>query len=257
MTGGSVGRICPPEHKHGETLTCRLSHRCTCEDCRAAARDRSYWRRHMIAAGRTDAFDSLVPARGVQRRIQALMAIGWSQSALAPRIGYGQPTITRWLQVDRVHRSTHDSVARSYEELSVRRPEAETTPQRMSVNRTLALAARRGYSPPLAWDDIDTDPHPAELTGDDTIIDEVAVALAIAGEPVTLTPLERHAVVRVLNARGMNDRRIADHTGVDIRTIGRDRKLLGIEAAEPEYKIHVLSKAEVARIPGQTRAFAA
>lgn len=256
MSERTEGRVCPPDHKHGETLTCRYTHKCSCADCLIAARDYGYWRRHMLAAGRTDVFDSLIPARGVRRRIEALMAIGWSQSALAAHVGHRQVVITQWLRNEFVQRSTHIRVAEVYERLSVMTPPTDTKSQRMSVNRTLALARRRGYAPPLAWDDIDNDHGPAETTGED-VVDDVAVALAISGQRVTLTVRERHIVVRELNARGMNDGRIAEHTGVDVRTIGRDRKLLGIEPAEPEYKIHLISHAEAARIPGQTRAFAA
>ena len=29
--------VCPPDHKHGETLTCYGKHKCRCGDCRSIA----------------------------------------------------------------------------------------------------------------------------------------------------------------------------------------------------------------------------
>ena len=225
--------ICPPHHRHGKTLTCGTAHSCDCSDCREAVRDYAYWRTHMHASGRSHLIDSLVPSTGTRRRIQALMTLGWSQSRLAVRMGRTQATVSSWFTNDYVKRSTHNTVARLYTELSDTRPTARTTADRMSINRTIALATRRGWARPIDWDDIDTDPAPHlnPTTPDDvTIVDTVAVELATEGAHVTLTTAERHAAVRVLHARGYSDTEIARMLRCADRTILRDRKLLDLPA---------------------------
>jgi hypothetical protein len=100
-----------------------------------------------------------VPAIGAQRRIQALMALGWSSQAIATAAGQphrnyvlrilngqkGKPTL--W-----VERKTHAWVSAVYEELSMRLPDGPY------ADRTRQYAAAQGYAPPLAYDCID-DPN--------------------------------------------------------------------------------------------------
>ena len=150
-----MGTLCPPDHNHGETLTCTTSHGCTCSDCRTAHREYSYWRRHMIEAGRADVLNSRVDPTGARRRIQALMCLGWSQVQIATHAGTTQTVISAHLYNRWITRNGHDRIATVYELLSARIPATDTTSQRMSVHRTRALARRNGWAPPLAWDDID------------------------------------------------------------------------------------------------------
>lgn len=222
--------ICPPDHKHAETLTCVTAHRCTCEDCRAAKRDYNFWRIHMIAAGRADVIDRLVPATGTRRRIQALMTVGWSQSALSHHIGHRQTRISEWLRADTVRGSTHHRVAAVYEELSDTIPDTTTTRQRMSVNRTRALAARNGWARPIDWDDIDNDPAPPTAEPARDAVDDVAVLLATEGQQVCLNPSERRQVVGRLHARGYNDTDIARFAMCTTRQVLRIRAELGLLA---------------------------
>lgn len=223
-----TGYVCPPDHKHAETLTCRTSHLCSCDDCKAHHRDYQFWRRHMIASGRTDAFDSLLPATGTRRRIEALMAIGWSQNALAAHLDTPQASISEWLRRRYVRTSTALLVADIYEPLSVTRPPTDTPSQRMSVHRTIALAKRRGYAGPFDWDDIDTDLAPADPSDVEILVDEVAIDLALTGNRVQLTTAERHVAVRTLHRRGYNDQEMAGMLHVVDRTILRDRQALDL-----------------------------
>lgn len=232
-----TGDVCPPDHKHGENLTCTTKHACTCPDCRTAHRDYSFWHRHMVASGRTDLINSLVPATGTRRRIEALMSLGWSQSALSAHLGHSQGRISTWLQVATVRRSTHVLVAAAYEPLSVQRPTADTKAQRMSVNRTLALAKRRGYAGPFDWDDIDTDFGPRlSLVADVDVVDELAVQFALDGHQVKLTRKERHLAVTALNGRNYNDVEVAAMLRVSTKTIERDREDLGLPANRGTYE---------------------
>lgn len=123
-----------------------------CPACLAAAaayqRDRYYRRRvQRQPSGR-------VPVIGVIRRIQALQRLGWTRAELSARLGKSHAYLSVATSPNRkwVNQATHDAIDRLYQELCM-------TPG-MSV-RAKVWAARRGYVPPLAWDDIDNpDEHP-------------------------------------------------------------------------------------------------
>ena len=221
--------ICPPDHRHGATTTCATRHRCRCNDCKAARRDYMYWHRHMTAAGRVGVFNRLVDATGTRRRIQALMCLGWSQSELHRRSGIHQEVFSEHLYSATVTSKSRDRVAALYEDLSHLIPPTDTMSQRISVNRTRALAQRRGWAPPLAWDDIDNDPEPA-AADNKAEVDHVAVDLALAGKHVRLTPAERRACVAILHAKHYSDGLIAETIGCASKTVERIRGELSLAA---------------------------
>jgi hypothetical protein len=89
-------------------------------------------------------------------------------------------------------------------------------------------AATRGWPPPLAWDDIDTDPSPpiTPPTNTEQDIDDVAIERALIGDGVTydqLTPAEQHTVVSLLTDRGRSIRDIAAQLRTTKRTASRRR----------------------------------
>lgn len=92
-----------------------------------------------------------VPSIGAQRRVQALMAIGWRHKDLIARLGFDTPSLLyktgTW-----VTRRKHDAVKDLYDQLW-----NQPGPNSIHTQRRIAKA---GYAPPLAWDDetID-DPH--------------------------------------------------------------------------------------------------
>lgn len=161
-----------------------------------------------------------VPSIGAQRRVQALMALGWPKQELEaagipstqlvtrPR---SQVSVEGWRQVKDV-----------YDELSMTRGPSEIT-----RNRAIA----RGYPPPLAWDDDtldDPEAKPHQGTGTGTEIDNVAVARAVGSHPkaapVPLTPPDQLATVRELTTRGTSVADIAAIVGTSERTVLRWRK---------------------------------
>lgn len=221
--------ICPDDHAHAATLNCFIGHRCRCPECVTGQREYAYYRRHMIAAGRGHVFNSLLDARGARRRIQALMCLGWSQSEIARRAGMRQARLSAHLHLPHVKRSSYERVCRIYDELSHLIPPTDTTPQRMSVNRTRALARRNGWAPPMAWDDIDHDEHPAEAPKTKEA-DPVAVDLAISGHQVRLTPADRRACVQLLHEQRWSDGRIAERIHCDVKTVERIRHELHLPA---------------------------
>jgi hypothetical protein len=104
----------------------------------------------------------LVPAFRVQRRLQALQAIGWSLVAIAERTGWSTQNLnglmSPWRERDEVTRETFDLIDAAYRSMAMRPP---TESKWTKATRT--RAARKGWVSPLAWDDID-DPnevHPA------------------------------------------------------------------------------------------------
>ena len=103
-----------------------------------------------------------VDATGTQRRIQALTALGWPGYWIDDEIGRVR-TYTTNILAQRAHvlASTADLIADVYDRLSMTLPPTDTLAQRQVVSRARNLARRKGWPPPLAWDDID-DPteHP-------------------------------------------------------------------------------------------------
>lgn len=92
----------------------------------------------------------LVDATGTRRRVQALVALGYSLSAQCAVLGR---TVNNYYKVTRkpkVFAETARAVRDLYREL-------EMTPAPPSHGAVLARrhAARNGWLPPLAWDDID------------------------------------------------------------------------------------------------------
>lgn len=96
----------------------------------------------------------LVDPAGTSRRLQALVAVGWTQSALAIRLEMLPANFSRLIRGNHpVRIATRDAVRALYDELWNQSP-ADTTPsQRRARTQALGFAATRGWPPPQAWDD--------------------------------------------------------------------------------------------------------
>lgn len=123
---------------------------CHCLRCRAAnsAYKRANYR------GRCNRID----ATGTARRLQALATLGWTSADLASRLRTNEAAVRRWRQAHTplVNPDSAARVAALYEQLS-------GTPGPSARMRD--EARRRGWVPPLLWEDIDIDdptaqPHP-------------------------------------------------------------------------------------------------
>jgi AraC-like DNA-binding protein len=90
-----------------------------------------------------------VDGAGTRRRIQALMTLGWTSQDLADRIGYTRTYVTALTGRERATAAAAQRVRRAYGELSMRIP-----PDTALARRTRSFAARKGWLPPLAWDDL-------------------------------------------------------------------------------------------------------
>lgn len=119
-----------------------------------AARALAYTKRVYLQRGGVK-----VDATGTQRRLKALMALGWTQSDIAAELGITASRvgfITN--KYPRVYRQTAQAVSELYDRWSMIVP-ADTGPRRRGHNMrheiARRMAARKGWLPPLAWDDID------------------------------------------------------------------------------------------------------
>ncbi|SFF61759.1 helix-turn-helix domain-containing protein [Blastococcus tunisiensis] len=170
---------------------------------------------------------SHVVATGTRRRLRALIAVGWSQDELAARLGRSSAGLRRTMLSDAVTAQTAQDVSALYEQLWNLRPPQSTDDQRAAADAARAFAAERGWLPPLAWDDIDTDPqHHADPVDTDGDLDEIAIERALAGDGIRLehlTPAEQDEVVRRLTERGKSIRDIAQQLATTKRTISRRR----------------------------------
>lgn len=125
---------------------------------RSAALRRSYITRRYLARGER----LTVPAVGTTRRLQSLFALGWTSTDIAARLGVGHARVGHLATTgkqDRVLRDTAAKVAAVYDELCMtipQDPDEPPSPRHCRVHdRQRRIAARRGWAPPLAWDDID------------------------------------------------------------------------------------------------------
>jgi hypothetical protein len=193
-----------------------------------------------------------VPRVGAVRRVQALMALGWSHRELeragvpnTARLLSGTGhlvTIERWREVCDV-----------YDKLSMTLgPSPETR----------GWAKSLGYPPPLAWDEDAIDdpgarPHHRDgESGRTPIVDPVAVRRAVehAGRAGPLTSAERTEAAHTMSRRGHSDSQIADRLGVSDRTVLRWRQRSGSSALRPPAAAHEWSDALAAtRRPAHPR----
>lgn len=167
-------------------------------------------------------------SRGTHRRVQALVAIGWSQSKLAERLGVGRSNFGLMMQSDQVNVRTHRATVALFDQLWDQLPPRAEWRDKIAYSRSLGYAGARRWLPPLAWDDIDNDVEPPVQDEPDGI-DVIAVELAMHGEVVRLSPAERREAVTRLHAERWSDQRIAAALGCADRTVWRIRQELNLE----------------------------
>lgn len=101
-----------------------------------------------------------VPSRGAARRIQALVARGWSQAKLAERAGITDQRMAPLLTGTPANARTVRAINALYEELWDQAPPEVSHREKIAASRARGRAARLGWVPPAAWDDIDNDDAP-------------------------------------------------------------------------------------------------
>lgn len=96
---------------------------------------------------------ALIPAIGTQRRLQALVAIGWSQARLAARLGMLRPNFGHLMLRPHVAAATARAVLELYRELWNMPPAEDGHRAKISASRARNHARAHGWPPPAAWDD--------------------------------------------------------------------------------------------------------
>ena len=197
---------------------------------RPIQRVRSETAQRLLAVAVTDAnraARSHVDATGTSRRLQALLAIGWTHTALAAELCRSTTSLKRSMTSETVTARTVRQVSDLYDRLWDKQPQHANDEELTAINAARALAASHGWPPPMAWDHIDTDPSPRadppELTDE---LDEIAIERAVAGDGIRLEHLtiaEQNEVVRRLTDRGKSIRDIAEQLATTKRTVSRRR----------------------------------
>jgi hypothetical protein len=150
-----------------------------------------------------------VLARGTRRRIEALGAIGWSFTALAPMLGVTEISIEAILGSLVIPEEKANAVAALYERLCMT-PAPDTTDEE-HVLKVCAIARAKveGWASELGWDDIDEDDEPTIAPRPRrTYVDEVAVRLAMEGTHVDLNRKELRTAILRLRDLGETDKEI-------------------------------------------------
>lgn len=99
---------------------------------------------------------ALTDATGTRRRLQALVAIGWSQNLLASSLDIQRGNFTL-LTTDRVTAKKALQVKELYDQLWDTPPVEHDRWARQSASRARNYAKCHGWVPPMAWDDDEID----------------------------------------------------------------------------------------------------
>lgn len=151
-----------------------------------------------------------IDATGTRRRLQALVAVGWSLRALAPRLGMTHPNVTKIANGERglVWPDTARAITALYDQLWDQTPPQTTKAERISYSKARATAAQRGWVVPLAWDD-------------DTIDDPAAVPELGTRTPRAVALAEDS---KELERLGFTPEQVAERLGVKPQSIGQARR---------------------------------
>jgi len=142
---------------------------------------------------------TLTGATGTRRRLQALVARGWSQSALARQLGMVPSNVGTLMTRQQVTVATARLVLALYDELWDTPPPEDTRRGRAAASRARNHAAARGWPPPAAWDD--------------DAIDDPAASPAPGWQRRRLTSAELADEVRDLIGQGLSREHAAERLG--------------------------------------------
>jgi hypothetical protein len=156
-------------------------------------------------------------ATGTRRRLQALVAIGYSQRKLAHRLNRTPQNFMTLLNRDQVLASTARSVGVLYEQLWDKPPTPTGHRELISFNQARNRARALGWLPPMAWDDdtIDDPSATPEVASDHDEVDEIAIERCLAGKNIgrPLTHAERVVVARRVEQDGRGATALAKLVG--------------------------------------------
>lgn len=130
---------------------------------------------------------------GIQRRVQALCAIGYPVVFIAEHASVSECSVGRIARANTrifIRANIADAIIATYNELHM-------TPAFMPVSSAAARqnARRHGWRAPLDWDHLDTDVECAPAVTEEDPIDEVKVERVLAGWLEDCNIAERYAVI--------------------------------------------------------------
>lgn len=118
------------------------------------ARIRRDVERRVLAVTLDLAAGASMDSTGTRRRLQALMAIGWSQARLCGLIGTSQQNVSLLMRGERrVLKGTAEKVRSVYDQRWSGPPPARNRWEHAGITRARSIAAEHGWPPPMAWDD--------------------------------------------------------------------------------------------------------
>ncbi|WP_336657522.1 MULTISPECIES: hypothetical protein [unclassified Leucobacter] len=168
----------------------------------------------------------MLSARGAQRRVQSLHAVGWSARAIAENAQWSTDQLATLMRASSISRFRHDQISAVFSRLWDKRPVDQS-----DAEAARQLAAENSWSVPLAWDDFDTDEGPATITPADELVEVSSVEAVLLGEP--LSHEEILAEDERLRARKVPTVKIAQKLGIGRATLYRIRAAAA-EAATQE-----------------------
>lgn len=98
-----------------------------------------------------------VDGTGTRRRVQALVAVGWSLARLAAEAGIARSQFQLLVHAEGVSAGTARAVRVLYSALWDQPPPSATARERQAADASRAWASREGWPPPAAWDDDELD----------------------------------------------------------------------------------------------------
>lgn len=149
----------------------------------------------------------------IRRRLQALVALGWSMTELGRRLGIKHPgnAILIIKSDRRLTAATARRAAEIFDELCMTLPREDTRPRRIAAIRSRNFAKAHGWIPPLALEDLTT--LEAEELQE---LDDVAIERRLSGDrTVRLTKSETVEAVRRWVKTGRSQAELERFTGIN------------------------------------------
>lgn len=166
---------------------------------------------------------ALVDSIGAKRRLQALIANGWSMTRLATHLHCHPSTISRLLRSTTITRTIDHAIRDLYTLVADQPVSIATAGERSSVEAARRYANAHGWATPDQWTDIDHDLRPRSRRAD-TDIDQVAISRVLDEQPTQLNHRERRLAAQLLTAQGLSLRDIAARLAINPRTVSRYRR---------------------------------
>lgn len=167
----------------------------------------------------------VIDGTGTSRRLQALVAIGWSQSRLGERLGIRISNMGPMMAGRPVTAGRARAVQALFEQLWDQPQQGHDQRSKISANRARNYARARGWLPPMAWDEdtIDDSTHVPDLRArhDPTsLIEDVEFLIRTgAGRESILTRTgyrKQESLERLLLRAGRGDLIFAMKRGLDL-----------------------------------------